>query len=339
MFNNQPNPKFFIIPMVALHHDELYMYGRQEWIDDRPPRNQNSLANLQCNATHRKLSTPAKRKAKKAIKYLLYSANEKTVYNPKFNSSFKFKVGFITLTLPSTQRHSDQIIKSQLLNQFLIEAKKKWSMNHYVWKAERQQNGNLHFHILTDVFIPHWELRQCWNRITNKLGYVDEFQRIHKKKNPNSTDIHSLYKVKSVYSYITKYMTKADSKNKGKIKASDINYTMRPKADYTSVSLGAKKFLAKESGSGRIWACSSTLSNITGAQDELSDELLQEIDSIQKHQRTKRVDKDYVSCIYFDKDLISPEKTPRLHAMLTAYLASLFSDLKQHITYPPLPPE
>lgn len=333
------NPQFFITPMISLHHDELYLYGKQEWINDRPERNKNSLNNLFDNSNHNKLSIPAKRKAKKAIKYLLYSANEKKVFNPKFGTSFKFKVGFITLTLPSQQRHTDKEIKSLLLNQFLIEAKKKWSMVNYVWKAEKQGNGNIHFHILTDKFIPHWELRQCWNRICNKLGYVDEFQKIHKKKNPNSTDIHSLYKIKSVYSYITKYMTKPEHRNKSKVSAKDINYTMRKLGGFISVSSGAKKFLGKLSGSGRIWACSTTLSNITGAREELSEELLKEVEVIEKNQRTKRVNKDYVSCIYFDKGLINPATTPLLYKMLTDYLQQFFNDKNQSIVYPPLPPE
>jgi len=331
---NKLQTRFLITPMLSVHNDELYLYGKREWITEPPPRKQSSLINLQLNYNHNKLSNNAKRKSKRAIKYLLFNANEKKVYNPKFKSSFSFKVGFITLTLPSEQIHTDQEIKSICLNQFLIEAKKKWCLINYIWKAERQQNGNIHFHILSDKFIPHQELRNVWNRIINKLGYVDKYKEKHHKKNPNSTDIHSLYKIKNIYSYISKYMTKQVSGSRIKTSAKEIGYIKRGCKDINSVSFGAKKYLGSLCNNGKIWSCSTSLSNLEGGKTELSDNYIKEIERLQKSKRAKRIDKDYVSCIYFDNSYLNATNTPLLFELFKNFVQSKFSNQLQNITYP-----
>lgn len=114
---------------------------------------------------------------------------------------------FVTVTLSSRQIHCDKTIKRECLNHFLIYLKRNYGVVNYIWKAELQDNGNIHYHILTDKYIPWQELRDLWNSAQNRLGYVDMFQH----DNPNSTDIHSLRKVKNVMSYVAKYMTKKES--------------------------------------------------------------------------------------------------------------------------------
>jgi hypothetical protein len=331
-------PQFFITPMLSVHHDELYLYGRQEWIHDKPCKSKASLDNLKENSNRRVLSDKAKRKAKRAIKYLLFSAHEKTVYNPKFDSSFKFKVGFITLTLPSEQVHTDQEIKEIVLNHFLVEARKKWNVSKYVWKAERQKNGNIHFHVLTDRFVPYQDLRDTWNRIINKLGYVDRFQQKHGKRKPNTTDVHSLYKVKNISSYVTKYMMKRDFNSREKVSAQLFLYKKQYVKGNVTVSSGAKEYLRSISDVGRIWACSQQLSNVTGAQIELSDSYQREVEMLQKKSGSKRIDKDYVSCIYFRAADLNSKDTPLLRALLDEYLTSFFDDSPQDIVYPNVSP-
>jgi hypothetical protein len=45
----------------------------------------------------------------------------------------------------------------------------------YVWKAESQDNGNIHFHIVTNIFIDHKIIREAWNRIIEKFGYIEAY--------------------------------------------------------------------------------------------------------------------------------------------------------------------
>jgi hypothetical protein len=101
----------------------------------------------------------------------------KTVRNPFNGRYFTFEVNFVTLSLASKQIHSDQVIKSKLLDSLLKESKRRWNVDHYIWKAEKQKNGSIHFHILTDVFIPYNELRNVWNRIQGKLGYIAGYRK------------------------------------------------------------------------------------------------------------------------------------------------------------------
>jgi hypothetical protein len=318
-----------IIPMLTVHNDELYLYGRTEWLIPERKFHDNSLKNLDNNFNHKKLSSSAKKKAKKAIKYMLYNANDKKVYNETTNSHFTYKVGFITLTLPSAQIHSDQEIKAKCLNHFLIEAKNKWNATNYVWKAERQVNGNLHFHILFDVWIPYRELRQVWNRIINKLGYVDRFEAKHKKKNPNSTDVHSLYKIKDVTKYIIKYMTKADKKNIDRVSMDNTLIENYQHITQSAVSKGAKKFLDSLASVGRIWACSTSLSNITGGQDIAEDVYMQEVDKIKKSKGTKVYNSEYVTCLYFDTNCLNAFDTPNLYGLFDSYVKSKFRTTTQ----------
>ncbi|GAG93822.1 unnamed protein product, partial [marine sediment metagenome] len=230
-----------VIPKVAIHPQYLVLYN--EFQGGSSYYSNNDLKRkMPVSSDHRgKISKAAAGKIKKGIDWLLVLAQNKKVFNIKKGKEYKFKLAFITLTLSALQRHSDNTIKHKCLNQFLIEAKKKWKVNHYLWRAESQQNGCIHFHVIVDKFIPWSELRDTWNRIQNKLGYVDRY-RIEMKKfhagglrvrkdllskwayksqlrayrtgskqdwnSPNSTDVHSVVLIHNLPAYLAKYCTK-----------------------------------------------------------------------------------------------------------------------------------
>ena len=145
---------------------------------------------------------------------MLFLAKDKPLFPHRRDSRLTFKLNMVTLTLSSKQIHTDNEIKNKLLNQFLVELRYKHKCQFYLWRAESQGNGNIHFHIITDKYIPWNELRNGWNRIQNKLGYVDRFNEKYKGKTPNSTDIHSIWKVKNLSAYLAKYCTKEDKNRK-----------------------------------------------------------------------------------------------------------------------------
>lgn len=165
------------------------------------------LANIRGKKYTGKVTNKSVKSMTNAVGWLLSLAKTKRAFNPKFNGWFDFKVTFITLTLSSPQFNDDKEVKRLLLNDFLIYGKRKWNLVNYVWRAEPQANGNIHFHILSDVFIPHNELREVWNSIQLRHGYIVPTA---KDLNPNSTDIHSLKTIGNVQSYISKYYTKND---------------------------------------------------------------------------------------------------------------------------------
>lgn len=229
---------------VAVKPNSICFFRKPEYYIGGNIMSETSLINLEDNRHMGLISKKVGKKMNTAIDWLIEIAKEKTFRTYKNKRQYKFKINFITLTLPSKQVHSDTDIKNKLLNQLLIEAKRKWQIKNYIWKAEPQKNGNIHFHLTTDQFIPHTELRDTWNRIINKLGYVENYSDIMKqwhkdgfrlrkdlvnnwnisaqKKayqrgmasdwiSPNSTDIHSVKNIGNLSAYLKKYYTKNDT--------------------------------------------------------------------------------------------------------------------------------
>jgi len=121
---------------------------------------------------------------------------------------------FVTLTLPSTQKHTDNEIKRECLTPFIETLKRKYNVWNFFWRAEAQENGNIHFHLIIDSFIEWKDLRDDWNTCVNKLGYVDAFEKKHGHNDPNSTDIHGLQDKRSITNYVIKYCCKSDGYRK-----------------------------------------------------------------------------------------------------------------------------
>lgn len=230
-----------VIPCYSISSNSVSLFSELYYDNGNSFRTGNSSINKVTKFNHNKLSYQSRKKLERNINNMLLLANEKKCYNERTKSQFKFKLNFITLTLSSEQIHTDQFIKKHLLHQFITELQQINPKVNYVWKAERQLNGNIHFHLVTDIYI-HWnELRNKWNRIQEKYGYVSRYkesmksfykegfktnerylkystiskQREYYEKgiktdwnNPNSTDIHSTKKVKDIASYMCKYMLK-----------------------------------------------------------------------------------------------------------------------------------
>ena len=329
-----------LIPAITIHPDKICTYFDTHWDPSPPPRKINFL-NVPCNinsAAHLqsysrtadgRVSKIAKKKITRALDYLLLLTNSKMDLNRLSGKMVKFKISFITLTLPSVQIHDDNTIKRTCLNSFILEIQKYYKVQNYLWRAEKQKNGNLHFHIITDKFIPWSEIRDRWNRIVNKLGYVDRYRTELKKfhsegfqvrsdllktwnykaqikayqtgkandwNNPNSTDIHGVDKINSIRGYICKYMVKNDIEP---IKCENSN------TDYSTQK-------------GRIWGSSEHLQKITGAQIIADSNIYNEVEQIIKKSNCKTYSENYFTIYYIDfKDLF------RLHAK---HIFKAFSD-------------
>lgn len=142
-----------------------------------------------------------------ALEALIYTAKWKSLYIKSTKSYFRYKINFITLTLPSKQIHSDQEIQREVFSKFMEAWAKRRPGLLYVWKAECQDNGNVHFHVTSNAFYHYEKLRRDWNKAINKLGYVDRSGL----DSPNSTDVHAVSKVKNLAGYMIKYLSKSDN--------------------------------------------------------------------------------------------------------------------------------
>jgi len=165
--------------------------------------------NLLQNKHNSKLSDKAIKRIKSAINWLVASAKEKKVYNAATKKHYNFKVNLITLTLPDTSvKINEHAFKTKLMHPFFMYMKKYYKLNNYVWKIEFQNNGKLHVHITTDSFISHHVIRSTWNRLLKNNNYLIEFEKKFKHDNPNSIDVHAVWKVKNLGAYLAKYMSK-----------------------------------------------------------------------------------------------------------------------------------
>ncbi|MBS9768401.1 MAG: hypothetical protein KGV44_12815 [Flavobacteriaceae bacterium] len=133
------------------------------------------------------------------------------LFNYDKSKSYKEQkfVTFVTLTLPMSQLHSDTVFR-RLQTRFIENLQKTYNVDYYVWKAEAQQNGNIHFHLLIDRFVDKTVIQNLWNSQLDKYGYIDRFEKKHGHRNPPTTKIHGLVKIKNTVSYIMKYMTKVE---------------------------------------------------------------------------------------------------------------------------------
>ena len=90
--------------------------------------------------------------------------------------------------------------------------RRKHRLRSYVWRAEVQQNGNLHFHVISDTYIRYDHIRADWNSCLRDTGLIDKFKAKHGHADANSTDVHAVYKIKDLTAYFTKYMSKKSKK-------------------------------------------------------------------------------------------------------------------------------
>lgn len=298
-----------------------------------------------------KISSQAKRKISRSIDYLNFISKTKKLHNTRSGKQRYFRLNFITLTLSSPQVHSDQEIKSHLLHQFFIEMARKWNIPAYLWKFEKQKNGRSHCHIVTGKYIPWNELRNVWNRIQQKLGYVTRYRdnRLlwHREgfkydplyapkwdydsqlnayheglrtdwDNPNSIDVHSIKSIINVPAYLRKELSKNPDPTFKTEKPPACELCQQPtifkNGHYICSVCGHSKTLV----SGRLWGCSVNLSNLEGGRIDYSTAITEEFRKIASLKSLFTIKEQYYSIYFID--------TSDLRRLGCTQLLSIFED-------------
>lgn len=167
-------------------------------------RNPNGIRNLigqngKSSEYNGYLSPNTKRKIEELLSGWLTCIEQNTNFKnqkQQVNDKIVFPT-FITLTLPCSQLHSDNSIKSKVLNPFiewlraeptnihstgkLKDMQKGFGVKAYFWRAEAQTNTRIHFHIIVDRFIPWNRIRAKWNQCCERLGYVTFYSLMQKE--------------------------------------------------------------------------------------------------------------------------------------------------------------
>ena len=155
------------------------------------------------------MTVGAKKRLTRAVSLLVQSSKSQWLRNPVTKKRHQFRLSFTTLTIPETaDKPSGKYCNKELLEPFLRTMRRKYNLKSYVWKLELQQNGMVHYHITSNLYLHHSTIRNEWNYILRKNGLLKEFEQRHGHDNPNSTDIHSVRAVKNLEAYLVKYVTK-----------------------------------------------------------------------------------------------------------------------------------
>jgi hypothetical protein len=327
----QKNPVIFrdlvsIKPQYSTLYTEIYSNRKREV-------SETSLKNLVDNRQSGLISKKANKKLYDSIDWMLYISKEKLLHNYKFNSNFIFKLNMITLTLPTKQMNSDNYIKNKMLNNFLTILRTRFDLSNYIWKAEKTQAGNLHFHILSDIYIHYRDINNIWNRILSTHGYIAEYrdkmnkyfengfrmftnaydkrgkqQQIKAYKNglrtdwsepTGTTDIHSLRKINNVKAYVSKYLGKnMDTKRSLAFEiekyCKENNLQNITATEYDEIN---NKIYNKLKVSGNIWYISQSLSKLTGAITDTTIKVTDELTKIFTNYPDRILKFDYCTVI------------------------------------------
>ncbi len=324
----------FSLPYVSIKPNYFVTYHRFDATGDTKSYQSTMFKMPEENKTDGLLSYKANKRVRLAIDWLIHISKDKHLEKKGIKTAFTYKLNFITLTLSSKQKHSDNEIKSKLLNQFLTELRTKHKCKNYLWRAEAQRNGNIHFHIVSDCFIPWRLLRSDWNRIQEKLGYISRYTEKTGKVDPNSTDIHSIKKVKNLSSYLAKYCSK-NSKGYVVLATKATKEPFKPKSFLTykhpKLVKDAKFYRQIH---GKLWGLSQTLSKLKSASKEVSGRIEAEVTWLNKNFQDKIKYIDRAAVYMFDIKELTKKKCMALVACFNNYKKSI---LEPNVEPEPVP--
>lgn len=293
----------------------------------------NSRRNLRIRGNPFLLSKASKRRLQDRVTAMYRLSTPRTVKTQNNKLIYNFRCGFLTLTLPAKQMHSDVVIKEKALNQLLVELRKNYQVENYVWKAELQANKNIHFHIILDRFVDFYAIRRRWNRILDKLGYIKTYQ-----ERMNSQSFFEYYNNAKKYN---SSLSKAEAKIRYK-KGLETNWVNAPTVDIRvikterDVAIYMSKYISKDiiekdkesytedeqkllkrgADFGRSWFCSRSLSRLNTAFSFSLSEVESVLDIIDNSKGSKYFIGDFFRVWYFRYNQL----TTRIQGFLRGWL-------------------
>jgi hypothetical protein len=290
---------------ATLLPDQFHLYNIPEDGYNRTKKFIDNQVHLKHNRPKGELSDKAQKRIKNAINWLLIRSKPQRVWNRQQDKAYFFRINFITLTLPAEQIHSDKEITGRCLNNFLNILRKEAGVIDYIWKAEAQGNGRIHFHITTNTFIHYSNIRKWWLSSINLLGYVDRFQAKFHHRNPPCSEIKKVKHIRKLAAYLSKYMAKNTDKTPiGEIrmvngKRIEIRYTDKAYRDedpYKKVGqvidvLWSEKHRLLDSN---IWGCSQSISKCVPLRLDCTSIQWQQLEKLRRSGKFNKVQGDHV---------------------------------------------
>lgn len=193
-----------LLDFVQVRNDALLLY--QMW--DTPGNWKRHEVSKEDTYTGQ-VSEGMQKRVRKGIDLMLQRNDWKRVYNPIRDTWQDFRINFVTLTMSSWKKKHEEEGYEALLKPMLRTFREKYGVKDYLWKAERQQSGRLHYHLATTEFIHAHQMEQRWNQLQWRAGHLDDYAKKYNSYRPPSTQVHSVENLKSTAAYLTEYLAKA----------------------------------------------------------------------------------------------------------------------------------
>ena len=193
------------IPHVQVRNNAILIYERPAV---EPPKKMN-LEGFK-SAYSGKMSTGSQKRIRKAIDIMLQTNPERKIWNPVVEVFHPFRLGFVTLTVSEDSKNlTAKEGYTVLLKEWLRWASRK-GVSDYIWKAELQERGQIHWHVTVNQFIHYLDIQKSWNRLQKRAGLLEGYARKFGHFNPNSTDVHAVKNIRDFEAYLAKYLAKND---------------------------------------------------------------------------------------------------------------------------------
>lgn len=162
-------------------------------------------------AAYSGLMTPgATKRLRKACCIMAQSCPPKTIYNEVTQRYHRHQFSFITLTLAENDRMlSAREAYDTLLVHFLQWLRRTMGVHTYIWKAELQERGQIHYHITCPNFLHMRKIQFKWNDLQRRAGLLESFKLKHGHDNPPSTQIKTARSVDDMAAYLEKEICKS----------------------------------------------------------------------------------------------------------------------------------
>lgn len=253
--------KISLIPTIQVRSGCVVLYNHRMYTGNR------TKSDFKKPAYGGSVTKGVQKRISKAIDVFLQTTDGRWVYNTVTGKDMWFRCGFVTLTISDYCAWKADVCYGKLLKPFLRVMKERHGLQKYMWKYELQDRGNVHYHVLVDQFIPHDRVRGVWNGLQHKNRLTDDYARRYGHFNPNSTDIHKVWKIKNLGAYLGKYLQKGTDK-------------------VCMSEQGFPQLLYDRDVKGKVWDCSTDLKRgrFTAIHEWENDDRLKELVALKEAQ-------------------------------------------------------
>ena len=323
------------MPVARIEWNRITIY-RQPSARPRDPDLQKKQAENLTRGTFNGYMSPAtKRKFKGHVStwlrsIMLYRRHVKRRWDPG-----RAYPTMVTLTLPVAQVHTDAEINRACLQPWLQIMKREYGIELYAWRAEAQENGNLHYHVIIDRYVPRRAITQSWNMAIDALEYRARYFEETGSLEPPSTEIHALkekvqdkktgeWKTVDPVDYLLDYFTDIPEQEDRSPDEDPENPPPRKLIGYYRNEKGVRCTYTTRPISGRVWGMADALREISPPTCFVNMEMLTALERATDQGDLRRFDQEHAS-VYFGKIALTLGRwDPGMWAVVQDYYIQIF---------------